>query len=74
MDSAGHSESKRKQNFSEKTQNIFQTKGHAGNGPRTKKAERELPMPELAIGAWETETLIGNGFRPYGLSINMATK
>ncbi len=31
-------------------------------------------MPELAIGAWETESLIGNGFRPYGLGINMATK
>ncbi len=60
--------------FSEKPQNIFQTKGHVGNGPRTKKSERELPMPELAIGAWETESLIGNGLRPYGLAITMATK
>ncbi len=62
------------QNFPEEPQNIFQTKGHAGSGPRTKTSERELPMPELAIGAWETESLIGNGFRHYGLGINMATK
>ncbi len=62
------------QNFSEKPQKFFQTEGHAGNGPRTKKSERELPMPELVIGEWETEILIGNGFRPYGLGINMATK
>ncbi len=47
---------------------------HAGNGPRTKKSEKELLMPKLVIGAWETESLIGNGFRPYGLGINMATK
>ncbi len=62
------------QNFSEKPQNIFQTKGHAGNDPRTNKSEKDLPMLELVIGAWETEILIGNGFRPYGLDINMATK
>ncbi len=69
--------STRMQNFSEKPQNIFQTKGHAGNGPRTKKPERELPMPELSLSLMilETESLIGNypypypypGFRPYGL-------
>ncbi len=58
------------QNFSEKLQNIFQTKGHVGNGPRTKKPESELTLSELVIGAWETESLIGNGFRPYGLGIN----
>ncbi len=27
-------------------------------------------MPELVIGAWKVESLIGNGFRPYGLGIN----
>ncbi len=70
VDSVGHSESTRMQNLSEKHQNIFQTKGKARNGLRTKKSERDLPMPELAIGAWETESLIGNGFRPYGLGIN----
>ncbi len=63
------------QNFSEKPQNIFQTNGPVRNGPIMKKSERELTMPELAIGAWETESLIGNGFRPYALlGINMATK
>ncbi len=31
-------------------------------------------MPQLVIGAWETGSQIGNGFRPYGLGINMATK
>ncbi len=34
VDSVGHSESTRIRNFSEKTQSIFQTKGHAGNGPK----------------------------------------
>ncbi len=60
------------QNFSEKPQNIFLTKGHAGNGPIMEKSEIVLLMPELVIGAWETESLIGNGFHPYGLGINMA--
>ncbi len=72
--SVGHSESKCIQNFSENPQNIFQTEGHAVNGPRKEKSERELRMPELAIDAWETESLMGNGFRPYGLGINTATK
>ncbi len=31
-------------------------------------------MPELVIGEWETESLIRNGFCPYDLGVNMATK
>ncbi len=33
-----------------------------------------LRVPELVIGARETENIIGDGFRPIDLGINMATK
>ncbi len=43
-------------------------------GKAAKYFPNKMDLLELAIGAWETESLIGNGFRPYGLGINMATK
>ncbi len=33
-----------------------------------------LRVPELAIGARETETFIGSGFLPRDLGINMSTR
>ncbi len=44
------------QNFSEKLQNIFETKGHGGNGPRRNAICAWVP--ELVIGARRMESLI----------------
>ncbi len=72
MDSVVHSESARMQNFSEMPQNIFQTNGHAGNGPITRKWEMYLTY------AGTRDRCVGDGksHRKWipllGLGINMA--
>ncbi len=48
-------------NFSEKPQNIFQTKGPVGNGPRRNATLIRARVLELVICAGSTESLIGNG-------------
>ncbi len=49
------------QNYSEKPQNIFQTKGHVGNGPRRNATQICARVPELVTGVGRTESLIRNG-------------
>ncbi len=74
------------QNYSEKPQDIFQTKGHVGKASkyfsnqrtRRKRAENEeIGEGTLYVGNRDRSVADGkshrNGLRPYGLGINMAT-
>ncbi len=51
------------QNFSEKPQNIFQTNGPVGNGPRRNATLIRAYVQALVIGAGKRESRIGNGTR-----------